>query len=208
MGSDISLIDVGCGKGDLLRYLHSCEPTWRLTGVDLSPNSALEGIELIQGDILNMSSGKSYDVVSSLLVIEHISDAHRFVESLKSVCRPGGLLIITTNDEQSVLYKAARAMRRFGYATAYERLYSRHHLNHFSVPSLRRLLESHQLSVIRTLHHNIPAAAVDLPPAGPMMQLVWRAGVLALFALGHYVRKTFLQTVVCRAPSTNDGLAI
>jgi SAM-dependent methyltransferase len=200
MGKDLSLLDVGCGKGDFLRYLHTREPAWELTGIDLSPNSPQNGIEFIQGDILDLPLGRTYDVVSSLLVIEHIADVQRFVESLRSVCRPGGMLVVTTNDEQGVLYRAARAMRGVGYAAAYERLYSRHHLNHFSVRTLRRLLEASGLAVIRTYHHNIPVAAVDLPPAGPMKRSVWRSGVLVAFGLGRLMRATFLQTVVCRVP--------
>jgi SAM-dependent methyltransferase len=196
-----SVIDVGCGKGDLLRYLHRSEPGWRLVGVDLSPNEPTPGIDFIQGDVFDLSPDRSYDVVTNLLVIEHIADVNSFVGTLTKLCCPGGLLIVTTNDEQSLLYGAARLLRRWGYSAAYDRLYSRHHLNHFSVPTLRLLLEQHGLRVIKTLHHNIPLSAVDLPPAGVLTQTAWRAGVCTAFAVGAAMRRTFLQTVVCTLPA-------
>lgn len=196
-----SILDVGCGKGDLLRYLHRKEPTWQLTGLDLSPNEPAAGIDFIQGDVFALGTDRSYDVVTNLLVIEHIADVKGFVATLIRLCRPGGLLIVTTNDEQSLLYSTARSLRHWGYAAAYDRLYSRHHLNHFSVPTLRLLLEQHGLRVTKTIHHNIPLSAVDLPPAGALTQTVWRAGVGVAFAVGAAMRRTFLQTVVCTVPA-------
>jgi len=200
VGESLSLLDVGCGKGDLLKYLCSHEPAWDLTGIDLSPNTPQKRIAFIQGDIFDTPVDKTYDVVTNLLVIEHIADVHRFVDALKKLCRPGGRLIITTNDEQSILYGAARLLQRLGRSAAYERLYSRHHLNHFSVLTLRRLLELNGLPVVRTIHHNIPVAAVDLPPAGPLTHTIWHAGVRGAFLFGSCVRRTFLQTVVCTVP--------
>jgi hypothetical protein len=33
----VKVLDAGCGTGGLIRYLHAKEPTWHLTGVDVSP---------------------------------------------------------------------------------------------------------------------------------------------------------------------------
>lgn len=200
VGGGLSLLDVGCGKGDLLVHLRGREPSWRLTGIDLSPNAETDGIKFLQGDIFDMPAGETYDVVTNLLVIEHVADVHRFVDELRKLCRPGGRLIITTNDEQSVLYAVARLLRRVGRNTAYDRLYSCHHLNHFSVRTLRQLLEMHALPVVRTVHHNIPIAAVDVPPAGPLTRAIWQAGIRGAFALGSATGRTFLQTVICELP--------
>ncbi len=196
-GTGLSLLDVGCGKGDLLRHLQRIEPTWHLTGIDLSPNERCNGITFLHGDVFRMPSGQRYDVVTNLLVIEHIADIHGFVEALRRLCRPGGRIIITTNDEHSIVYATARLLRRIGRRAAYDRLYSRHHLNHFSVTSLRQLLHRHSISVIHTIHHNIPMAAVDLPPADRATRVLWHAGIRVAFAAGSLTRRTFLQTVVC-----------
>lgn len=200
LGKAVSVLDVGCGKGDLLAHLSVCEPGWRLTGIDLSPNPPRNNITFIQGDIFDLSTSETYDLVTNLLVIEHIADVHSFVAALRALCRPGGMLVVTTNDEQSLLYAAARVLRKMGRSAAYDRLYSRHHLNHFSVATLRRLLEHHDLVVEKVIHHNLPLSAVDLPPAGPATKLVWSAGVRTMFGLGSLMRRTFLQTMICQVP--------
>jgi SAM-dependent methyltransferase len=203
-GSHLSVLDVGCGRGDLLHHLHREEPDWQLTGLDLSPNVSEPGIRFIQGDIFELPATVTYDVVTSLLVIEHIADVKGFVDALRKLGRPGGRLIITTNNEQGILYAVARALRRLGRAAAYDRLYSRHHVNHFSVATLKRLLKHQGFEEVRTIHHNIPIAAVDLPPAGPITRTLWRVGVRAAFVLGALSRRTFLQTVVATVPECQE----
>src|SRR5579863_3761851 len=47
-----SVLDVGCGKGNLLRYLRERDPKLRLTGIDISPSYSSDGVEFVQGDFL------------------------------------------------------------------------------------------------------------------------------------------------------------
>jgi 2-polyprenyl-3-methyl-5-hydroxy-6-metoxy-1,4-benzoquinol methylase len=86
-GSDLSILDVGFGQGDMLRAIHA----WavgaglrpRLTGIDLSPWSARAardatdnalGIEYRTGDVFDYQPSEPIDIVVSSLVTHHMSD--------------------------------------------------------------------------------------------------------------------------------------
>jgi SAM-dependent methyltransferase len=200
LGSAPSVLDIGCGRGDFLRWLHAKEPAWDLTGIDLSANPPLPGVTLLQGDVMHEPPTRRYDAVVNLAVIEHVADVRAFTNVLRSSCRPGGTIVIMTINDRSTLYATARLLRRAGFSTAFDRLYERHHLNHFTIRSLRRLVELQGLTILETLRHNTPMDAVDMPPAGWWSTAARRLGVRGAFLTGRLTGRTFLQTVVCRAP--------
>jgi 2-polyprenyl-6-hydroxyphenyl methylase / 3-demethylubiquinone-9 3-methyltransferase len=97
------VLDVGCGAGLL------CEPLARMggsvTGVDAAPentevakaHAAQSGlaIDYRAGEIGNQGLGQ-FDVVTSMEVIEHVSDPAAFVEELARHLKPDGLLLLST----------------------------------------------------------------------------------------------------------------
>ncbi|MHA6718334.1 bifunctional 2-polyprenyl-6-hydroxyphenol methylase/3-demethylubiquinol 3-O-methyltransferase UbiG [Sphingomonas sp. RS6] len=96
-------IDVGCGAGLL------CEPLARLgahvTGIDAAPenigaaaaHAAQSGlaIDYIAGGIEDLS-GRQFDLVTSMEVIEHVTDPTTFVAGLAGALAEGGLMILST----------------------------------------------------------------------------------------------------------------
>lgn len=201
LGSNLRVLDVGCGRGDFLRWLHEREPSWALTGIDLSWNASAEGVEFIQGDVLASLPDRTFDAVINLAVIEHVVDIHEFVALLASHCSSSGMIVIMTINDRSALYDVGRVLRRFGRPAAFDRLYDRHHLNHFNIRSLRRLIELTGLTVTETILHNTPMNAVDMPPAGLVTTAIWKMGVATTFLVGRLTGRTFLQTLVCRRPA-------
>src|SRR6266480_1005454 len=194
--SDSTVLDVGCGRGDLLKYLRTKSPNLALTGIDLSPNQPVPGIEFISADFMNVDLGRQFDAVTSLASIEHVQDARGFVRRLYDLCVPGGLVIIMTLNDRSILYKVARALHRIGIDGPFKRLYDKHHINHFNLSSLRRLVKHQELSVLTTLRHNAPLAAIDLPASSWLGDRILRTGVWGTFALGRLTGMTYLQTIV------------
>ena len=191
-----SVIDIGCGKGHFLRFLHSVRPALKLVGVDLSRNDAETGIEYYQGEISDVPITEKFDVVVSLAVIEHVADVSEFAKRLATLCRPEGQVLIMTLDNDSMLYRVARLMNNLAFRTAFNRLYSTHHLHHFTERSLRSLLESAGISVRKVHRTNAPLRAVDVPTSDKLVrQLMW-AGVAAIFLLGSVTRSAYLQTMV------------
>lgn len=98
-----SALDVGCGAGLL------CEPLARLgaevTGVDAAPENVAaaalhaEGagldIRYMAGEIGSLDIG-TFDLVTAMEVIEHVSDKRAFVASLAARLAPGGLMALST----------------------------------------------------------------------------------------------------------------
>jgi 2-polyprenyl-6-hydroxyphenyl methylase / 3-demethylubiquinone-9 3-methyltransferase len=98
-----SALDVGCGAGLL------AEPLARMgaavTGVDAAAeniaaaraHAAAGGlaIDYVAGGIEDLP-GRRFDLVTSMEVIEHVSDPAGFVRQLAAALAPGGLLILST----------------------------------------------------------------------------------------------------------------
>lgn len=96
-------LDVGCGAGLL------CEPLARLgarvTGVDAAAenigaaraHAELSGlpIDYVHGGIEDLT-GRSFDLVTSMEVIEHVSDPAGFVRGLVGALAEGGLMVLST----------------------------------------------------------------------------------------------------------------
>jgi hypothetical protein len=112
----------------------------------MAPNPADARITYLQGDFLQYDFDRQFDVLVTLAVIEHIPDVSAFARRMSELCVPGGLVMTMTVDERSVIYRTARAMALAGYDVPIRRLYSKHHLNHFTAHSLQRLLEAQCLS--------------------------------------------------------------
>lgn len=84
-----SILDVGCGLGKGLEILRKTSS--RVIGQDLDPR--LAGENIIIGALENIES-KSFDIVTSIDVIEHVADDHGFVSQLCRIAREG--VFVTT----------------------------------------------------------------------------------------------------------------
>ena len=138
----------------------------------------------------------TFDAVVSLAVIEHIPNVAGFVRRLYSVVRPGGTVAIMTVNESSLLYRVARATRPVTPIT-FNRLYSAHHVHHFTRQSLESLLQSHGARIDQAWTHNMPLAAIDIPADG-FTGTILRAGMWGMCMVGDQTDSAYLQTVVTR----------
>ena len=144
-------LDVGCGAGLL------CEPLSRLgaqvTGVDAAPQNIAaaavhaEGAKLdiryMAGELSALDIGQS-DLVTSMEVIEHVSDKPAFIDGLAGHLAPDGLLILSTPNRTAqsrlLLVGAAEAVGAIPHGT--------HHWDDFVTPDeLRDLLRDAGLTM-------------------------------------------------------------
>jgi 2-polyprenyl-3-methyl-5-hydroxy-6-metoxy-1,4-benzoquinol methylase len=197
-----SLADVGCGRCDFLRYARTKRPDLKLTGIDLSANPDLPGIRFIQGDILTLPIEERFDVVTSLMVIEHIAEVRSFVRRMQQLTKPGGVVAITTINDGSLLYRAGRVGRTLGIPLAYNRLYSAHHLQHFTRSSLAGLLRDGGCQLTSHLDHNAPIEAMDLPVTNRALDAILRVGLRVLWLAGRATTRSYAQTVICTTPQS------
>lgn len=101
----LNLLDIGCGGGLL------CEPMTRLgatvTGIDPGDTNITIASTHAEAQDLNidyqaitaedlLATGKTYDVVLSMEVVEHVSDVDLFMGSCSKLVKPGGLLFAAT----------------------------------------------------------------------------------------------------------------
>ncbi|WP_221032925.1 class I SAM-dependent methyltransferase [Actomonas aquatica] len=192
------VLDVGCGKGDFLKYLHGQRPDLELCGLDLSPNQDVPGITFVQSLVEEYEPTEPYDALVTMAVIEHIDDIQGFAQKLSDLVKPNGLVVVMTLDDTSLLYKLGRLFRKFGINIIYNRIYQAHHLNHFNRVSLQTLLERADMELVEYHGHNVPLAAIDIPATG-LLQKVLRAGVWGVFNLSELTGNTYLQTLFMRS---------
>ena len=192
---DAAVIDVGCGRGDFLRHVRALRPDLKLTGIDLTPNKPADGIQFLQGDFMNVSHGMTFDAVVSQQVIEHVEDLQAFTGVLQRLAKPRATVVVSTINESSLLYALARIGKQIGLPLAFDRLYGRHHIQHFTTKSLRTLLEQHGFRVESQRTHNAPLKAIDIPVDHFAADAILRSGMWLVCRAGAATGKAYLQTV-------------
>jgi 2-polyprenyl-3-methyl-5-hydroxy-6-metoxy-1,4-benzoquinol methylase len=91
-----SILDIGCGRGELLRRVPA---TIRRCGVDcLDPAEVSPHFDYVQCDIGQAipCQDHEFDVVLAGEVIEHLLDTVGFLRECRRILRPSGVLVLTT----------------------------------------------------------------------------------------------------------------
>lgn len=111
------LLDVGCGAGIFMAIAQSrgwdvhgvepctplCDLTTRNVGPNRVANAAFEDVEGVEG---------GYDAVAMWDVLEHVLDPLAWVVKARALLRPGGVLVVCTPDEESLLAGIGRVLYR------------------------------------------------------------------------------------------------
>jgi len=109
LGKHPPVLDLGCGRGDLLAVMH--EHGIEATGVD--PNPVLvaaahqSGLDAVAQDLFVHLAARpeaSVAAVTAVGLLEHLSvaDAARLLRSVARVVSPGGMVLVETPDPSSV----------------------------------------------------------------------------------------------------------
>lgn len=100
--TDLDIIDVGCGAGWLDPSL---KQFGAVTATDLSADvlartrTRIPHVEFIAGDFMALRfEPSSFDVAVSLEVLAHVADQPDFVSKIHSLLRPGGWLMLATQN--------------------------------------------------------------------------------------------------------------
>lgn len=99
---DPDILEIGCGSGWLCQQLVAFG---RVTGTDLSNevlarcDAKLQNIAFVAGDFFELDFPCSgFDVVVSLEVLAHVADQNAFVSKIARLLRPGGYLMLATQN--------------------------------------------------------------------------------------------------------------
>lgn len=99
------VLEVGCGKGRILKRVHERFPGCELEGVDIS-----EGILAYVPDFVRTERGEveflpyadgQFDLVYTVECIEHSVNLRAAVRELARVCRPGGKIVIIDKQQSN-----------------------------------------------------------------------------------------------------------
>jgi SAM-dependent methyltransferase len=88
---ELMLLDLGAADGKTLAFMASSLPVKEAIGVEYNQ-------ELIQGDVtdLNELDDNSFDLISALALLEHISDPTKVIAEAARLLKPGGLFVSTS----------------------------------------------------------------------------------------------------------------
>jgi len=99
---DLDIIDVGCGAGWFCPQLTHFG---RVTGTDLSDEvlarakRRVPDVNFVPGDFMNLDfSANAFDVIVTLEVLSHVADQPAFIRKLAEHLRPGGYLMLATQN--------------------------------------------------------------------------------------------------------------
>jgi SAM-dependent methyltransferase len=91
------VLDIGCANGDLLAKL---APTYSVSGIEINATMAAtaerRGIEILRRDLFGPAGDAeqaSFDVVTAIAVLEHVSDIRRGAETALALLKPGGTFL-------------------------------------------------------------------------------------------------------------------
>ena len=134
------ILDVGCGDGFHLKLLKKYgNKNWTLEGVDLDKRAVeMAGkadLKIHPGSIEAIDLPENYyDLVFMIQTIEHLENPVEILSAIKSVLKPGGKLVIVTDNTDSIDFRIFKG----GYWGGY---HFPRHWNLFNRNSLMKLAE-------------------------------------------------------------------
>ena len=148
--------EIGAGYGRLLAGARALG--FSVAGVEPSEQAArfardVVGLEHVRQTMFDPGDwpAGSFDVVYTFQVIEHVSDLHGFIEGIRHVLRPGGLLVVGTENHHNVWVQVRRVRSWLKGRRLPEFQTANHHTFYFSGRSLAALLARHGFAVLRNL---------------------------------------------------------
>lgn len=121
LGKEARIIDVGCGDGFHLSLLKDFgQKSWQLEGIE--PNDrAVEmgrrnGLKIHQGIVQNLDLPQSsYDLAFMIATIEHVDDPTAVLKAVRSLLKPGGRLVIVTDNTDTLDFQLSQTRHWGGY---------------------------------------------------------------------------------------------
>lgn len=148
------ILDVGAGTGDFLKVCKN--NNWKVNGVEPSEKArdfaSKKNIEL-KKDISEFNN-EQFDVISLWHVLEHIPNLIEYINQLKKLLKPNGVLIIAVPN-----YKSYDANHYKEFWAAYD---VPRHLWHFSQTSIKKLFSTIEMNVEKIIPMKFDSFYVSL----------------------------------------------
>jgi 2-polyprenyl-3-methyl-5-hydroxy-6-metoxy-1,4-benzoquinol methylase len=199
-GHKAKIYDLGCGNGNLLRYLHS-KGYYNLHGCDIV-SCLLPGVEdqikFTLTDMLDISANNAFDVAISIANIEHLEDINEYMIKLREILVSDGIAIIYTINENSLIYTISQIMRKIGINFAAKQLYDPHHINHFNKKSLSKLAQKHDFEILLIKTFNYPLKSTDVFVENRIIRSLVLTGILLVNIISSLLKSEISQLLVIK----------
>ena len=204
-GKELAALDVGGGTGWLLSLAREVEPRLTHTAVvdidaKAKPEAEALGHDFHLGRIEGFESGRKFDLILLLNLIEHVDDPVAVLAKMRSLLAPGGRILVKTPNHDSLDSRLFRNRSWGG-------LHAPRHWVLFTPESFARAAGSAGLAVERTsLTQGAPFWAVSIlewlsrrglvriDRARPMVRHPLFGPLLAGFAAFDLARRPFART--------------
>lgn len=115
LDSGDSILDIGCGPGNITVDLARVVTQGRVVGIDASADviarartdtpADVQNVEFETGDVYELGfPDSSFDVVHAHQVLQHLTDPVRALREMRRVLRPGGLLAVRDADYKAFMW--------------------------------------------------------------------------------------------------------
>lgn len=144
--ADARVIDIGCGDGFHLELLRDFgKKSWTLEGIDADARAASmaerKGLKVHCGLLEDLDlPTASYDLAIMIQTIEHVAEPAKLLRDLRSILKPGGRVVIVTDNIDSPDFKFFKKRHWGGY-------HFPRHWNLFSPAAIDNLAEKTRMEV-------------------------------------------------------------
>lgn len=134
------IIDIGCGDGFHLELLRDFgKKTWTLEGVDADERAAAMAekrhLKVHQGLLENLDLPEGfYDLALMIQTVEHVASPPELLANVRKILRPGGRVVIVTDNTDSLDFKIFKQRHWGGY-------HFPRHWNLFNSSTLKKLAD-------------------------------------------------------------------
>jgi len=141
------ILDIGCGTGDFLKYMHSSG--WETDGVETDKGAKLVAEKnigkKIEKSLDHIKEEKKYDVISMWHVLEHVYNTKDYLKKINKLLKKDGVLVVGVPNCAS--YDAKKYKENW---VAYDLPI---HLSHFQKNNIKELAKknSFELKYIKPL---------------------------------------------------------
>lgn len=182
-----NVLDVGCAFGTFLKVAQ--ERGWRPSGVELSGYASdltrkTWGFEIFNGD-LNDSPFQpaAFDLVTFWDTIEHVKTPKENLKKAHALLKPGGVLLITTDNFQSLIARLAAGLYCLSFGKlkfAVKKFYIPHNTCYFNPEDVKRLLGECRFKLLHFEGIDYPLEKMNLSPLEKIVVgILYKAGGLA-----------------------------
>jgi SAM-dependent methyltransferase len=201
---------MGCGLGFFLKAMGPYA-NWEAYGCEISPSAVRYARETL--GLTNVICGRledvdfphsSFDIITMWDVIEHILRPDPLLKHCNALLREGGMCFIRTPNIYSHLFRARLKKLLRGVKPGVVYLQARDHLHHYSMSSIRSLLERNGFLHIEFVHlHPIQSVSRNGSRFVGGVKNAWFEATCALaIASRGYLNFDNLFVVACKESQT------